>query len=212
MEDRASILTSVVRQAAEVVAAAEVPEALHKAAFERVLDLLLADAGVFPDVGRPSDPGAPPSYDESTPPGPPAGRHPLPRIARRAGIAEAAVRDVYRLENDQISLVVGDKKLDRNKATGSRQITLLVAGGRQAAEFEEWTNLTHAREVCAIYNRLDSKNYAATIKSMADVFNFHGQGVQREVRLTMPGWNEWAHLVRRLGAAVDDGPGGRGDP
>lgn len=216
MEDTASALTRIVRRAGRIVEDAELPEALRRHAFERSLELLLAEAGLtapvtsrplpradppVATVGTDATPGTavarPAAHGSSEPHGP------LERIGRRAGIDAEAAKGVYRLDHDQVSLVVADKRLDRNKATGARQITLLVAGGRQAAEFEEWTNLAHAREVCALYNRLDSKNYAATVKSMADVFNFHGQGVRREVRLTMPGWDEWTDLVRRLAAGAD---------
>ena len=205
VDDTVSTLTRVVRQAGIIVAEADLPDSLRPYAFERTLDLLLAEAalvGPRAPVVRPATSAAP---QDAVASGADAPANPLLRIAQRAGLDEAAVREVYRLEHDQVSLVVGDKKLDRNKATGSRQVTLLVAGGRQAAGFEEWTNLAWAREVCSLYNRLDSKNYAATIKSMADVFNFHGQGVHREVRLTMPGWDEWAVLVRRLVAGADHG-------
>lgn len=208
LEDAAATLTRIVRRAGRVVDEAELPEALRAHAFERTLDLLLAEAGLGAPVEERSPLPRPPrdvlaAADAVAPVGAAGPEGPLDRIARKAGIAAEAAKGVYRLEHDGVSLVVADRRLDRNKATGARQITLLVAGGRQAAGFEEWTNLAHAREVCAVYNRLDSKNYAATVKSMADVFNFHGQGIRREVRLTMPGWDEWADLVRRLAAGAD---------
>ena len=212
MDDTVSTLTRIVREAGRIVSGADLPDPLRGHAFERALDVLLAEAalpGPRAAVPRSASPapavaGARERPDAAERHGGPEGSpSPLARIARRAGIGEREAKEVYRFDNDQLALVVGDKKLDRNKATGSRQITLLVAGGRQAAEFEEWTALSRTREICSFYNRLDSKNYAATVKSMADVFNFHGQGVQREVRLTMPGWDEWAALVRKLAAAGD---------
>lgn len=197
MEDTVSILKRVMRQAGSIVAEAELPDALRRHAFQRAVDVLLAEAAVD-GLARPARQDPPAVVGATSGPTDGDARDPLERVAGRAGIAEPAVKEIYRFEQDQVSLVVGERKLDGNKATGARQITLLVAGGRQAAEFEEWTNLARAREVCAVYHRLDSKNYAATVKSMSGVFNFHGQGVHREVRLTMPGWDEWAELVRQL--------------
>lgn len=215
MEDAVSTLTEVVKDAGRVVSEAGLPDDLRRPAFERILDVLLADRGVaerdLAGSGAATEvaqPGRSAGSAASTPEGSPTGRpRPLDRIARRAGLDAAEVREVYRLDGDRVSLVVGDRKIDRNKSAGSRQITLLVAGGRQAAELEEWTDLARAREICSLYGRLDTKNYAATIKSMADVFNFHGQGSGRKVRLTMPGWDAWADLVRRTRASTDRGGG-----
>ena len=204
MDDVPSKVARIVRQAGRIVVDADLPEALREHAFARTLDVLLRDAGLAGAGSSATRPAPAPLLDaHAEDAGIVDAEGPLAAIATRVGISPPEAREVYRLEHDRVVLVVGDKKLDRTKATGSRQITLLVAGGRQAAGFEEWTPLAHARELCAIYNRLDSKNYAATVKAMADAFNLHGQGIHREVRLTMPGWDEWAELVRRLASPAD---------
>lgn len=204
MDDTVTRLADAVRQAGRIVSEADLPDGLQHHAFERTLDVLLAKAALGVGAER-SEPAPVPAVPPPPAPARAAPSASLLRIAERAGVGEEAAKAVFRVEGDGLALVVGDKKIDANKATGSRQITLLVAGGRQAAGLEEWTNLMHAREVCSLYNRLDSKNYAATIKSMANAFNFHGQGVHREVRLTMPGWDEWAALVRQLASGAARG-------
>lgn len=198
MEDKLSILSEVIGKAGRAVLDAEIPNALQAHAFERALDVLMADAGLMESKNMRLTPiesstvAASQTLVQENP------DDPLGRIAKRAAISEQEAKEVFRLDGDQLSLVVANKKIDASKATGAREITLLVAGGRQAAAFEDWTRLSHAREICARYNRLDPKNYAATVKSMADVFTVHGQGTSREVRLTMPGWEQWAQMIQNL--------------
>lgn len=198
MEDTVTTLTEVIGMAGRAVLDAEIPDALQGHAFERALELLMAEAGLISGMNGPSASMGSPSGIASKPFTQVNSDDPLGRIAERAGISEQEAKEVFRLDGDQLSLVVANKKIDANRAAGAREITLLVAGGRQAAAFEDWTRLSHTREICTRYNRLDSKNYASTVKSMADVFNFHGQGTSREVRLTMPGWEQWAQVVQSL--------------
>jgi hypothetical protein len=122
---------------------------------------------------------------------------PLAKIAQRAGRTLDEVQQVYRLDGDKLDVVVSSRLIEPSDAKGSRELTLLVAGGRQAAELEDWTPLSHAREVCRDFGRLDSNNYAHAITKM-DAFSFSGKGADRQVRVNRPGWDAWAGLVERL--------------
>lgn len=200
MTDRVSALATVIRDASAAVDAAAIPEKRHAPAFEMALKVLIAEAGLLGPSHPPEASAARPTINTST------GRDsqsevdgdPLARIAAKAQITVEQVKEVYRLDGPELSLVVGAKLIDSNKAGGARQITLLLAGGRQAAGFEEWTRTAQTRDACVLYNRFDSSNYASTVTSMAQFFNFHGKGANREIRLTMPGWEEWAALVQGL--------------
>lgn len=198
MEDAMERLTEAIREAGKAVYDADLPEEFRKAAFERALSVTLGRSGLM---------GA----AESAPPevtgmqGPPAAgsdsqaRDPLKLIAARAGVTVDEVKEIFSVEGEDVNVVVGARRIDQQSAGGSKQLTLLLAGARQAAGFEEWTPLRKAREVCELYGRLDSKNYAAVVvRGMDSAFSFRGSGVSREVRLTMPGWDDFADLVRLL--------------
>lgn len=120
------------------------------------------------------------------------------RIASRAGLEVERAKDIYRVDGDEVSLVMGSKGLDKSPAKATRAIALLVVGGRQAAGSEEWTSLSVVREACEQYGRLDAKNYAATVKKMGDVFSFSGSGARTEVRMSVPGWESWQALLQDL--------------
>lgn len=204
MTDIASALTKVIRDASEAVDAADIPEGRHAAAFDLALKVLVSEAGLQGASHTSEATTTGPTTNSSSASDSQSDRDgdPLARIAARAKIGVEKVKEVFRLDGEELSLVVGAKLLDPNKAGGARQITLLLAGGRQAAGFEEWTRTSRTRDACALYNRYDSSNYASTVTSMAQSFNFHGKGASREVRLTMPGWDEWSALVQML---VGDG-------
>jgi hypothetical protein len=87
----------------------------------------------------PSPHGVGPSKARSAPAGP--GDEPVvPKIARKLGVALETIAEIYS-EDAQggVELVVGVGKLDRMTASATKQLALLISGGRQLAELEEWT-------------------------------------------------------------------------
>src|SRR5450759_3097761 len=130
-------IKQTIAEASRAVAEAEIEEPLRERAFDRVLEFLLRtqSSKESPDV-------------ESTKRAPQEapGEGPITRIAERAGIGVEHVKQVYRIEGDKLAVVVANGKIAASKSSGARELTLLVAGGRQAGGIEEWTPLSHARD------------------------------------------------------------------
>ena len=85
-------------------------------------------------------------------------------------------------------------------ATATKQIALLIAGARQAAGIDEWTSWDQFRTVCADYKRLDSGNFAKTIREMEDVFRLRKESERKlAVTLARPGWEQFAEESSRVG-------------
>jgi hypothetical protein len=125
----------------------------------------------------------------------------LAAIAKRLGLDPELVGEIYYIDGDRLGLAVASSKLDGKKAASTQQIALLVAAGRQAGGWEEWTDVSLVREAARDYSRFDQANFASTIKRMGDVFSFRGRARALELRLTRPGYEQAANLVRKLGEA-----------
>jgi hypothetical protein len=119
-------------------------------------------------------------------------------IADRLRLDLETVSDVYHLDGDELGIGIAPSRLDPRKAVGTKQIALLVAAGRQAGSWEEWTPVRVIRETARDFGRFDSSNFATTIKDMGDVLNIRGRGRQVEVRVTRPGYERAAHLIGEL--------------
>jgi hypothetical protein len=177
----------------------DVPEDLRGIAFEKVFELRAgtlrsgesASAGGVAGVGTPVS-AARAELD--------AGGDPVARIAQRLGLGAETVGEVFDVHEGEVELIIPAGKLPNRPATGTKQIALLVAGGRQAAGTEDWTSIDVIRQACSYFRRLDSPNFAKTIKEMDDVLNFRNPSPRKiQVRLARPGWEQLADDVRRLG-------------
>jgi hypothetical protein len=105
---------------------------------------------------------------------------------------------VYALQDGEPHVVISAKKIAPNKALAARQLGQLVAAARQAAGLEEWTPVATIRMVVTDYGRLDSGNFASTVQQMDNVAVIRGKGQQREVKITKPGMEATADLIRSL--------------
>jgi len=111
-----------------------------------------------------------------------------------------APRNVSRIFSRKASTFAASaKKLPPNKALAARQLGQLVAAARQVVGIEEWTSVSTIRKVVTDYGRLDGGNFAATIQQMADnVAVIRGKGQSREVKITKPGLEATADLIKGL--------------
>jgi hypothetical protein len=126
----------------------------------------------------------------------------LAAIAAKAGTDRDTVAEVFDERNGELELIIGAGKLAASVSAGTKDIALLVAGGRQAAGIEEWTSLDVVREVCAEFKKLDSGNFAKTIKAMTNEFNVRKESERKTVvRVSRPGWDAFSALVVRLAGA-----------
>jgi hypothetical protein len=176
----------------EDVKETDVPEALRVIAFSKVFDLRVgtvtpapSPAGVHQPQGR-RDAGGDPS-------------DPLSAIAHRIGTSRDTVSEVFDVRDGTAELIIPPGKLPTATASATKEIALLVAGGHQAGEGEEWTPVDAIRDVCRDFKKLDSANFAKTVNSMQDVFNFRKEERKASVKLARPGWDTFGALVRRLG-------------
>jgi hypothetical protein len=120
------------------------------------------------------------------------------KIAARLQLDRNVVDQVYRVTDDTVNVIVSPRRLSPSKATATRQLAQLVAGGRQAADIEEWTDAGIIRQVVSDFGRYDSPNFASTIASMDEVFLFSGKGQSRTVKVSRPGMETISALVRNL--------------
>lgn len=189
--------TSILMAAKKAVDEAGIDEALWPVAFGKAVDILSRD------VASPESAGPPAPISGSPLPLVQDGSM-LSQIAQKLNLDVSVVEQVFYAEGDELQIIVGPRKVNPRAAAATKELALLLAAGRQAARVEEWTSATTIRDVCQEYKRFDSPNFANTIKEMGEVFNFRGTGQKREVRMTRPGWDRAADLVRRLGNGVED--------
>ena len=109
---------------------------------------------------------------------------------------------VYAEQNGEPHVVISAKKLAQNKALAARQLGQLVAAARQVVGIEEWTSVSTIRKVVTDYGRLDSGNFASTIQQMDNVAVIRGKGQSREIKITKPGLDATADLIKGF-AGVD---------
>src|SRR5437763_1253064 len=71
------------------------------------------------------------------------------KLARKLPAAPDAIGEIY-CDSEQcgVDVVVGVVKLDSSTATASKQLALLVAGGRQLSEIVQWTSSRDIRSAC----------------------------------------------------------------
>jgi hypothetical protein len=105
---------------------------------------------------------------------------------------------IYAQQDGEPHVVISAKKLPQNKALAARQLGQLVAAARQVVGIEEWTSVSKIRKVVTDYGRLDSGNFAATIQQMDNVAVIRGKGQSREVKITKPGLEATADLIKGL--------------
>ena len=189
----------VLIEALKDVEEADVPDDLREIAFAKAFDLRAGTGRAVQVVGAGGGAGeqsaVPVTRGQLD-----AGGDPLARIAQRLEIDVETVGEVFDVHEGQVELIIPAGKLPSRVATATKQIALLVAGARQAAGIEDWTSLDKVRDVCAYFRKLDSGNFAKTVREMDDVFNFRNPTPRKiQVRLARPGWELVADEVRRLG-------------
>lgn len=105
---------------------------------------------------------------------------------------------VYAAQDGEPTVVVSAKKIATNKAEGTRQLAQLVSAGRQIVGLEEWTSSGTIRSVVSDFGRLNASNFAATLHQMDNVALLRGKGQQREVKITKPGIEQTAELIKSM--------------
>lgn len=177
-------------EAKRVVEEAKLPPEYRVAAFEHALKQSLAPGGVVGDSVSAIQLGP--------------DSEPLERIASALGLDIAIVGNVFDVNGSDLNLVFPSSRLDSGKAGGTRQVALLVAAARQALGWDEgnWSSVDLLKPAVTIFGKFDPANFATSIYGMQDVFVFRGTGIDREVRVTKPGMERAAELVREFAAVA----------
>jgi hypothetical protein len=198
-------LAERLREAAEIVKQAELPEPLQPVAYERVLDTL----GVTTTTTT-----APPSNtttavagtgsDAPAPPGEPATRAGmLAQIASRLGLDPSLAARIYEEEGGQLRLILRKAMLlePERKAASMRHVALLLVVGRQAAGLEEHTPYDAIREECLELKVYDRPNFATEIGKLE--FRTTGPRNSREARANRHHYDDAAQLIRQITQGAD---------
>jgi hypothetical protein len=187
----ADILMSALR----AVDDSKVPADLREVAFSKAVDLISGTGGEVAgsqQIGQPSSPlnSSSGGSDGS----------PLERLASKLGLELETVRSVFDIDDGEFNVVVSPNKLDKRASSGTKQIALLVAAGRQGAGLDsDWTSVDEIRKFAEDFKRLDSPNFASSIREMEEEFNVKGSPRKKEVRLSRVGWEKATEFIGRLG-------------
>ncbi|MFL5842808.1 MAG: hypothetical protein ACJ77Z_20365 [Thermoleophilaceae bacterium] len=193
MQDARDVLTAVLEDVKE----AEVPDDLREVAFSKMFDLR---AGTVTPAAPPAGGGGAGAPQTTVISGSEDHGDPLAAIAAKAGVSRESAAEVFTVHDGKVDLIVPAGKLSAEDARGTKEIALLIAGARQAGGLEEWTSWDTIRAVCGEFKRLDSANFAKTMRSMEDTFNYRKESDRKWlVKLARPGWEHFAVAVKRLG-------------
>lgn len=191
-------MKDVLRYILQCIQEAEVPQELREVAFAKVFDHVVGKgAGPGGFDGYPAMRNGPAMLGENG-----LGESAddlLARIAEKLRLNRDVVKEVFSIDDGTLTLLVPSSRLEKAKAGATRQIALLVAGGRQAAGIDdEWTSIEEIREVCNDFGKYDAPNFSHAINSLDQFCSFKGKGQKREVRLNRQGFEEVAQLVTKL--------------
>jgi hypothetical protein len=180
---------SVVRDALKAMEDAEVPERLEAAALPAQIELIGRRLGAGTTALVP--------YQQ------PAGNgiangNLLDRLATRLGVSVEVVEGVYTSDGHTVEISVHPASLPRSRSTGTKALALLVTAMRQASGDEEFTPVDEIRRIAQEYDRYDGPNFASAINEMRGTFLVKGTARQRQLKLTRPGWQNAADMVRGL--------------
>lgn len=185
----------VLSEALRAIDEAKIPPELRSVAFEKAVDLISGNGRQHGTANGASQTSS--QQRESTVTT--SAGNAVDRIAARLKLDPEVVGEVFAELDGDLAIIVSPRKLIEGKSGGTKQLALLLAAGRQAAGLEEFTPTKLVRDVAEDFKKFDSPNFASTLGSMSNEFNFHGTGQSRSVKLSRGGWEDAANLVRRLG-------------
>lgn len=183
---------AVLRDALQAMKDADVPQHLEAAALPAVIDLIRRQQA--PSTSTAFVPYQPPAEDRVAPRG-----NLLDRLATRLSLPLDVIEGVYTSDGSIVEISVHPNRLPRSRSTGTKALALLVTAMRQAGGDEEFSAVDEIRRVAQEYDRYDGPNFASAINEMRGTFLVKGTARQRQLKLTRPGWQQAADLVRELG-------------
>ena len=188
-------VTQRLRQAKEAVEAAGLPDGLREVGFSKAFDALtgvaVPPAGALPGGGQASggantSGGGAATMDAGSM---------LGKIAAKLQIDEAQVGYLFEEDGEELHFV-GRRFLPTAKRDAQPAAMLLLAAGRQAAGLDDFTLVSHGRELAQDLGIIDKNTWLPQIKAMGDLVRRKGEGQKFAVKLTQAGWDE---VRRRVG-------------
>lgn len=172
-------LSQLIKDVAESVRAADLPDPWAVEAFKLVLAAGLAGEAAEPWGGS---------------------RSLREVLAGRLGLPEAVLEDVIGVEGGTLTVRVPADRLTTNKSAATRELALLVCATEQIGG-AAFTSSDSIRRTVVEYDRYDQKNFASSLKVLRDAVTVRGPSSTSQLRLTRLGWEQVALLVRRLADA-----------
>lgn len=177
-------ILKILQTAAALVEEADLPSDLRPNGFTSAVALLISSSDVS-SADRSQEPSTEVATDG-----------PIARIAKGLKIDPAHAKDAFDAPADgELWLLIPRSKFPKSKAPAMRQLSLLVAAGRQVGGLEEWTASDVLREQCRQFGVFDRSNFAAELAGMHDLFVMRGKGQQREFRVTRGGVEEARRII-----------------
>jgi hypothetical protein len=196
------------KQAADAVQEAKVPEDLRVVAFEHALDALGVGAGAAAPAAatatlaaRDQEQQPPPDQGTGAQTRGASGRPAegmVERIATALSLDRDLVGRIYDEEDGQVRLIVKRTMLPEvgKKAASMRHVALLVVVGRQAAGRDEYTPYGMIREECRELRVYDGPNFATEVGKLE--FRTKGGRNTKEARANRHHYDEVSDLIRRM--------------
>jgi hypothetical protein len=178
-------ITEILRQAADVVAAANLPKDFHSVAFGKAVDLIAGIDNSVPST-KSRDEAAGDSVDV------------LQRIAAKLSVDSDMIGEFFEVDDGEVRLTVAPSKLEAPKSKGAKQIAVLLSAARQAAGIEDWTETKIIREVVDDYGKFDSGNFATALNELGDYLSFSGTSRNRKVKMRKAGFEHAGQLLVSL--------------
>ncbi|MCH2449937.1 MAG: hypothetical protein MK198_07300 [Gracilimonas sp.] len=179
-------------EAFQEVEKSNLPEEFRLKAFEKAIDLISSQNyshSAHPPSGTSKSLPALIEDSESSE---------ISQIANRLGLSSQIIEEIYYIDDDELKIIIGTGSLDSSTAGATKELALLLAGGRQLSGIEEWTSANDIRDVCDYFGKYDQPNFAKTIKSMEDIFSLMGNGQKRQVKLKRPGIERLKELIKDI--------------
>lgn len=187
----------ILSNAAQAVDDAGIKGELRVVAFEKAVDMIAASAG----LSQKMEGSAYALQSGGGAAGAAATGSLLAKVAQNLRVDVDTVKDVYHEADGKFDIIISPTRLEKAKSTGMKQLALLVVAARQGAELEEFTDADHVRYFAEQYKKYDSANFATDLKSMETEFRIRREGRKILLKLSRPGIERAAELVRRLGAS-----------
>lgn len=180
--------------AATDVVADQVDPSTREAAFKMLLEAMLRDgAPISTADGEPASESQPQN-------GVGEQRDAADRgysLADMFGISPEDVLNLFEVADGEPKLVLDHRKLSRERAAATRELTLLVCAARDALRLSTPTTLI--RSVAEEYDRLDSANFMSTLRSMDEVaVRDYSSSRDSTLRLRKVGVDAARELAQRL--------------